>query len=313
MAALLIPPFNKARNSTRFDISCMASPLSGEQRFAPDPARRSVQGAPLDKLRAARSSKAEWDILTAQKWDFFKARQHTPPPVRPSGRPPPSQANGWRRSAPRSERNHGAAPPPPRGVLHGTPHSWPSCGTGCCDALRPGRSVGPTSTPLQTGRDASPSAGARRTRRGSEPCSISGRPPSVPLNRFVPLIRIPRTGCLLSPDHRSLESLQPAPPLRGSLAPRDIPFASGPHKTLPRRGPGFRSFRPPDAGAIPECRLDTFGSRLRAAALSRVISTSEPIGTHSTWHLTHRCRASAGNVKALPWSCPRPRRSSVIS
>ena len=110
------------------------------------------------------------------------------------------------------------------------------------------------------------------------------------------------------PHHRG-----PAPPLPGLRGPQDTPFASGQHKTSPRKEQDSRSFRPPDAGAIPECRLDTFGSRLRAAALSRVISTSEPIGTHSTWHLTHRCRASAGNVKALPWSCPRPRRSSVIS
>ena len=33
MAALLIHPFNKARNSTRFDTSCIASPLSGGQRL----------------------------------------------------------------------------------------------------------------------------------------------------------------------------------------------------------------------------------------------------------------------------------------
>ena len=55
----------------------------------------------MHNLRAARSSKAEWDILAAQKWDFFKARQHAGFALprdagrRPALRPSPRSFRGF--------------------------------------------------------------------------------------------------------------------------------------------------------------------------------------------------------------------------
>ena len=180
-------------------------------------------------------------------------------------------------------QNHAVPPPPPGGVLYGTPHSSASCGTGCSDGRRRRRSGGSTSKRLQTGRDVSPFAEVRRTRREPGRFSTWGRPLSALLTRFVPRTPILRTGCLLSPDHRSLESLQPAPLLRGSLAPQDTLFASEPHKTSPRRELGSPSYKPPDAGAIQVCPPAT--SEQQTAGRGPVAPLSLPVnpfGTDST-------------------------------